>query len=72
MSDHAEKTHPVSGAIFALVLSLIVLMLVSALAGGTDKALFALPFILLASFYGVFALGADKGGHAEHAHGHDH
>lgn len=71
MSDHAEKTHPVSGAIFALVLSGVVFLIVTALAGGTDKALFAAPFLLLASFYGVFALGADKGQPA-HAHAHDH
>ena len=70
MSDHhAEKTHPVSGAIFALVLTGIVFLLVGALGGGSDKALFALPFLLLASLYGVFALGADKGADA---HAHDH
>lgn len=67
MSDHAEKTHPVSGAIFALVLSAILFLIVTALAGGTDKALLAAPFLLLASFYGVFALG---GSPDEHAHDH--
>ena len=71
MSDHAEKTHPVSGAIFALVLTGIVFLLVAALGGGTDRALLALPFLLLASLFGVFALGADKDG-AAHEHAHDH
>lgn len=69
MSDHVEKTHAVSGAIFALVLTGIVFLLVGMLAGGTEKAIFALPFLLLASFYGVFALGADKDAAVE---AHDH
>lgn len=68
MSDHAEKTHLVSGIIFAVVLSGLIFLLVGALAGGSDKAVIALPFLLLASLYGIFALGADKGAAHHDAH----
>ena len=72
MSEHEEKTHPVSGLIFALVLTGIVFLLVAALAGGNNKGLFAMPFLLLASLYAVFGLGPNKDAAHDHAPSTDH
>ena len=45
MSDHAERTHPVSGIVFAIILAGIIVWLLGSSAGLDQAALLALVLV---------------------------
>lgn len=70
-TDHVEKTHPVSGFIFAIVLCVLAFYLVVALNDMTT-ALFALPLLVGWAIVSLLLFGPlpGKGEHAVEAQHH--
>lgn len=65
MSEQQEKTHPIAGYIFAVVLACILVYLMGAF-NGMDKAILVAPFFIGWALISVAMFGKLQGGDSHH------